>query len=98
MVRVMRPGRNGAACLAVGAVLGLREQVGRDVRGVRSTVRDDQHLRGPCRHVYGDHGLAVLQQHLCGRHVLVPRAQQLVHLVQGSISTGVSCAGQACCT
>ena len=32
------------------------------------------------RHVNGHHGLTVLQHHLACRHILVPRAQDLVHL------------------
>ena len=62
--------------LAVRAVLGLGEEISSDMSGVGVRVRNDQHLRGPGRHVDGHHGLAVLQQHLGRRHVLIPRAQQ----------------------
>ena len=45
-----------------------------------AAVSDDQHLRGPSRHVNGYHGLAVLQKHLGRCDVLVARAKDLVHL------------------
>ena len=38
------------------------------------------HLGGAGGHVHGNHGLAVLQQHLGGCDVLVARPQYLVHL------------------
>ena len=66
--------------LAVWAVLSLGEQICGHVCGGGGCGCDDQHLGGPGRHVHGNHGLAVLQHHLGGRHELVAGAQDFMHL------------------
>lgn len=73
-------GFGGSALLGGVERTRLREQVRGDEADGRLLVRDDKHLRGPSGHVDGHHRLAVLQQHLGRRHVLVAGPENLVHL------------------